>query len=140
MNIFSRIFRKGEDPIEKYNDSDLGDMIWDSDEESWVGTYDNFKYLLSYEYKAEPTPEIIQYAKSVLFDTNWLNSTLDTCKSVALKDYPENRHSEIQNLKYKRFCFQGDNMILIQFFERDDEPYWSADIVGVEFRGIGCDT
>jgi len=65
---------------------------------------------------------------------------LNSCKESAIKKYPAKRHEEIRNLKLKRICYQGNNMILIQFFEQDDEPFWSADIVGEKFRAIGCDT
>jgi len=50
LGLFDRFFKKGEDPVEEYFNSSLGKMLWDDDEESWVGRYKDFKFLISYEY------------------------------------------------------------------------------------------
>jgi len=144
LGMFDRLFNKNadkqEDPIEEYFDSSLGTLIWNEDDESWVGKYKDFKFLISYEGKSKPSSEISRYAKSTLLNNDWLNDILVNCKNSAIKNYPVKRHEEIKSLKCRRICYQGNNMILIQFFEEDDETYWSADIVGGEFKAIGCDT
>ena len=140
MGFLNRFFKKGEDPEGKYVDPLLGTLLWDEDDESWIGENKNFKFLISYEGKSKPSQEILTYAQSTLLNNDWLEGMLTTCKNSAIETYPVKMHEEIKNLKYERICYQGNNMILIQFFENDDQPFWSADIVGKKFRAIGRDT
>jgi hypothetical protein len=80
MGFFSNLFKAGEDPEPTLTDPVLGEMKWSADDEGWLGFHNGFKYLISYDRKASPEESLLAFAREILNDSAWLNSSLAGAK------------------------------------------------------------
>lgn len=140
MSFWKKLFRKGEEPIAHYEHAILGKMNWSEDEESWIGKVGQLSFWIAYEQAATPRHETLEYAVSILTDTQWLKATLDEIKTRAIRDYGPDYEKEISSLNFVTFSFHGNERLSIHFFEGDDPPWWVADIHGRNVEGVSLDT
>ena len=80
MGFFSNFFDPGEDPEPTFTDPVLGEMKWFDDDEAWLGSYNGFKFGISYDRKSRPEESILAFARDILNDAAWLNSSLAAAK------------------------------------------------------------
>lgn len=137
MRFLAKLFEKGEKPLPVVEDTTLGRMEWSKNDEAWIGTYQGFRFALSYEREAAPTPLLLSYAKEVLGDTGWLASTLAAEKKAWAQKVPPEVKDEVTGLKFG----------LMQFSMHKDGGYVIADVEGggderswrIEYRAHKCD-
>ena len=141
MGFWNSLFkRQVVEVVPVFADDVLGQLDWSDDDEAWVGRHAGLRFSLSFESGNAPTREIVEYARSLLRDSEWLAETLELCKRKALSESPPKLAAEILALEFRTLHFQNSRQLLIQFFEGDEEPFWSADFKGRELTGIGCDS
>ena len=143
MRLLKKFCKKGEDPIPIIEDRTLGRLEWSNDDEAWAGTFNGFRFALSYEGKSAPTPRLLDYAKDALGSPGWLTGTFEIEKSSWASKVPPNVRDEVASLKFG----------IIQFSMRKDSGYIIADVEGggdnrswrIEYHdrvcgGLGFDT
>lgn len=131
-------------PVGEYSDPQLGKLTWSDDDEAWQGTYGEWTILLGYERSFEvPTKEVIEYACSVLFDTEWVEKTLSLAKRSYVEDHPSHR-SEVESLTIKSLHFNHTgktNCMMWSLGETVPERFWYAEFSEREMLGtLGYDT
>ncbi len=135
--------RKGEDPVERYEDDVLGPMVWSEDDEAWTGEYGGVKYLIAYGQQARPTDELLEYAREVLSDLSTFLGSVQLAKQSAAAKSPW-LAGEIAGLQVEILYFythKGAKRILADL-AGGDERYrsWRAEFKGTDCEGIGFDT
>jgi hypothetical protein len=138
--IINNLGKKGEEPVQIYSDEILGELLWNEDCESWVGTYDGLKFDISYDYEKTPGYDVLEHARKYITDKNWLAKTLEEAKQHALNAYPASFREEINSLTFKKLCFFDHERLHIQFFEDDNEPWWFAELYDGNLKHVGFDT
>jgi hypothetical protein len=143
MGFFSDRFKKGENPLPTCLDDEIGILKWSKDDEAWVGEYAKKRFALAYDRKSTPAPELISYAREVLQDQAWLESSLLAAKEQALKEYPSAFHEEIQQLTWDRidfYSYKGVQRILASLYCGHDEGRtWRIEYLERKCEGIGFD-
>jgi hypothetical protein len=87
--MLRKLFSSKEDPVTTYRDPILGKLVWDSDEESWRGTFRDQRFMISYDRSSsEPLARLIDYALSVLTDDDWLRVAVADAKKDYLAKHP----------------------------------------------------
>jgi hypothetical protein len=140
MSLFSRIreaFSPGEPPDKRFDDPALGPMQWDDEWEAWLGQHQGVRFSLDYERQPRPTPELSEYARSILTDPTFLTDSLDAARAKAMSEFEPFHHPEIEALR----------LDLVHFLRRKDGLGILADLEGgrdfrawrIEFSGRQCD-
>jgi hypothetical protein len=147
MGFFKNLFEKGEDPVRTFEDPTLGHMEWSKDDDAWIGTYNGFRFALSYARKATPTPRVLAYAKDVLGDAGWLASTLEVEKKVWLSNVPPSGKEEVAGLKFGlvHFSFRREfrretGYIIADVEGGGDNRSWRIEYHDRKCDGLGFDT
>ena len=130
--------RSAVDPVPNYEHPVLGHMEWSEESESWTGRL-GLEFRIAYEYEATPTKKTLNYAAGILSDALWLDQTLETIKSRALR-IGGTSSDEINALTIGTMSFHGGEQLSILLFEGDRQPWWVADIEGREILGVTLDT
>lgn len=141
MSIFSRLFNRGENPIEVYTDKHLGEMRYSGEDESWIGRYKEYNYKISYEGKSTPSDDLVAYASTFLNDENWIEATVTNAKENASKEYAEYRN-EICMLKLGAISFYKHNnqlRIIADLEGGEGGKCWRIEYGDKECDGIGFD-
>lgn len=127
----------GEEPAPEFIDPILGAMRWNEDEEAWIGEYNGFHFALPYDRKREPALAIIEYAREMLTNSQWLNDGLSQSKALALRDFGPYYLDEVNSLVFG----------LIHFYSYKQRPRIFAELVGereyrcwrIEYSGTNCE-
>src|SRR5882724_11482541 len=96
--IFRRLFKRGETPAPVVQLPALGEVRWSKDDEAWFGNYNGRVSSLAYKGLATPSEEVRAYARRILDDPSWLESSLAQAKMEALRGHPSFYASEIEAL------------------------------------------
>ena len=142
MGFLSKVFRTGEDPADPYSDEVLGSMIWSEDDEAWLGELSGTKFSLAYDGAARPSEVLIAYAKEILVDRQWLESTLNEAKVRARQEFEEFFWEEINALNFGRIHFylhHSKRRILADLNGGKDDRAWRIEYQDRDCEGIGFD-
>lgn len=125
------------------SNSILGLMLYNDDDESWVGHFNSFEFHLAYNESTSPSDRLIEYAISVLSTPDWLQSELNKEKINIQSYYDDSLKSEIQSLDYVNIMFyeRGDSLnILAQLSDDLGDRLWRIEFTNRKCDGIGFDT
>jgi len=143
MNFLKKLFEKGETPIPIVEDPTLGRLEWSEDDEAWIGSFNGFRFALSYERKSAPPPRLSDYARDVLGNPAWLTDTLEMEKRSWASKVPPNVKDEVASLKFGiiHFSMRKDRAYIIADVEGGgDERSWRIEYHDRECDGLGFDT
>jgi hypothetical protein len=143
---FLDFFKSGVDPISVYEDSILGQLLWNDDDEAWVGRYNGYIFALAYDKQKEPDKDLINYARNILNSNEWLNKTLAEAKKnwlIENNKYAELLKDEIFNLEFDKIYFfkrKNINSILANLEGPSAERSWRIEFEDMKCIGLGYDT
>jgi hypothetical protein len=149
MGFFSNLFKSGEDPEPTFTDPVLGEMKWSDDDESWVGSYNGFNFGISYDRKARPDESLLAFAREILSDPAWLNSSLAAAKEKHKdKLSPKQRPfytPEIDELTWENINFsklssgkdRGKHFIIADLKPGRDYRSWYTEFIERTCYGLG---
>jgi hypothetical protein len=122
-------------------------MEWSGDDNSWLGSYNGFKFAISRSRKHEqtPIPELLQYANNILKDRNWLERTLVNAKKAAKaeKQYGKHYSQEIDELVFgliNFYMFKDKLQIIADLAPGKELRAWRIEYYGHHCEGIGFDS
>lgn len=142
MGLFSNLFKKREEPVTTFVDPDLGVVRWSEDDNAWLGEYENRSFGLGDEGQSTPTSELIDYARSVLSDLEWLDGSLADVKRELMEKLPASCHEEINSLAWGSIHFFRRDGIRRIFAELDggqNDRAWRIEFRDRTCEGIGFD-
>jgi hypothetical protein len=143
MRFLSKLFAKGEAPLPVVEDPQLGRLEWSKADEAWIGSCNGFRFALSYERKAAPTPQLSAYAQAVLGDPGWLTGTFEKEKRNWVAKAPPGLKDEVAGLKFGlvHFSMHQDRGYIIANIEGGGgDRSWRIEYHGRECDGLGFDT
>jgi len=143
MSFLSKLFDKGEAPLLSVDVAPLGQMVWSSDDEAWIGTREGVQFALGYERKATPSSNLVAYATEVLADPSWLASTLEEEKNSWASKVPTSEKSEVATLRFGLIYFsmhknQGYIFAIVEGGR--DNRSWRIEYHDRHCDGLGFDT
>ncbi len=139
---FLDIFKKGEDPLPRYEDDFLGPMSWSEDDEAWAGEYGGIRYLIAYERGATPTSEALAHARMVLADPGVFLAAIERAKGTEAVERPW-FSEEIAGLRIGEvyfYCSRSKRSILIDLPGGKEDRSWRVEFGEEGCEGIGFDT
>ena len=142
MGFLSNLFKKGEEPVTPCSDEVLGGMQWSEDDESWFGEFRGAQFAIAYDGAASPSGHLIAYAREVLADRQWLESSLADAKTEAKQAYGDFYQSEIDSLTFGRIHFyihKGKRRIIADLEGGKDDRLWRIEYGDRHCEGIGFD-
>jgi len=143
---FLDFIKSGEEPISVYEDSILGRLLWNDNDEAWIGKYNGYIFTLAYDKKKEPDIDLINHARNILNNTEWLNKTLAEAKNnwlIENNKFAEILKDEIFSLKLDKFYFfkrKNVNSILANLEGGSAERSWRIEFKEMKCIGMGYDT
>lgn len=138
-----KLFGRGEDPVQQFEDPVLGALIWDADEESWKCEFAGETFLIGRDRSSsEPLGRLLEYARSVVSDGAWRAEALANAKAGYLAKYPR-YESELLPLVPEQISFlphrKGDFMNWVLGYGAPDR-LWFVEFHGRELTHIGFHT
>lgn len=126
----------------QYLDDVLGSMQWSEDDESWCGEFDGARFAVTYDGAASPSETLISYAREVLADRRWLDTSLADAKEQARQTYGDFYTTEINSLTFGRIDFythKGGRRIIADLDGGRDDRLWRIEYADRHCEGIGFD-
>jgi hypothetical protein len=154
MGFFSNLFKAGEDPESSFTDPVLGEMKWagdDEGDESWIGTYNGFKFAISYDRKARPDESDLAFAREFLSEPAWLNSALAAAKQKHKEELSPKLRAfytpEIDELAWELIRFsklqrgkdRSKHLIIVDLAPIRDRS-WYVEFIDRTCHGLGFDS
>jgi hypothetical protein len=155
MGFLSKLFNlggSGEEPQPMITDPVLGEMKWSSDDEGWVGSYNGFNFEISYHRAGRPEENILSFAREILNDPAWLNSSLAAAKEKDKNQMSPNMRAfyapEIDELVWRTISFgtlrrgknKGKRYIFAGLDPGRDDRCWRIEFVERTCNGLGFDS
>lgn len=141
MGLLS-LFGVGEKPTPSLTNEALGSMTWTKDENGWAGSFNGLAYVLSYEKKEVPNPDMLAYAVRVLRNRDWLVQTLEQEKRSWIAKYPDNA-AEIETLQFGTISFYRHKDAFHIFASLNPEVgdrAWRIEYKNDQCMGLGFDS
>lgn len=145
MGFFSDWFKKGEDPEPSCGVEGLGSVVWSEEDEAWFGRHNDFRFSLAYHRTRTPGDDLVEYAREVLNDPDWLMSTLRVAKEEAKRSF-YGKHlgeAEIDGLTLGAIHFhsyKGQRRILAHLDGGGRDRLWRIEYADRVCEGIGFDS
>lgn len=140
MGFLKRIFKRKEPAQPEIEIPGAGRLVWDAEEEYWIGSCKGVRLSVPYDGLSEPPADFIDFISRSLSRPGLIEELVTSAKEEAVVRYPKELHPEIDRLAAKEIVFQGVNFILVQFFgPHDHEPFWFCEIHGEKIY-VGRDT
>lgn len=142
MSLLSKLFKSTARPAESYTDAVLGEMRYSTDDEAWIGMCSGHEYSLAYEKGNTPDEGILAYAREVIMDTNWLNTTLSEARQTALGEHPSSYADEIRSLRFGMlhfYTYRGKKKIIVDLNGGGGCRSWRIEYTERTCEGIGFD-
>jgi hypothetical protein len=143
FEMLKRLFKRGEPPTPMVHDSVLGELKWSEDDEAWHGSYRGRVFSVAYDGSPMPSPRVLAYAREILDDPSWLETSLAQAKAEAAKDFSDFYAAELQALTLGEVHLfvndrRGECIIAILDGGKDDRA-WRIEFTGKRCEGIGFD-
>ncbi|MHC9511067.1 hypothetical protein [Kangiella sp. M94] len=140
MEFLKRIFRKKEPAQSEIEICGAGQLLWDDQEQYWIGSYKGVRLSVAYNGFSEPPVDFSNFIAKSLSRPGLIEEIVTAAKEEATAKYPEKLHHEIDGLAAKEIVFQELNFILVQFFgPHNQEPFWFCELHGDKIY-VGRDT
>ncbi|WP_409523042.1 hypothetical protein [Nitrincola sp. MINF-07-Sa-05] len=140
MEFLKRIFRRQEPAQSKIEIRGAGRLLWDDQEQYWIGSYNGVRLSVAYDGFSEPPEDFSDFIARSLSRPGLVEEIVMAAKEEAITRYPKELHHEIDRFVAKEIVFQGLNFILVQFFgAHDHEPFWFCELHGDKIY-VGRDT
>lgn len=149
MSLFSRIFGKKPEGGAEYIDDVLGKIIWIHKDNEWAGSYQNMEFTLSHEKnRLVPSPSMLNYARQLLTNSEYLKRALDQEVDAFLKEVPgmvsiPDQLEEIRSLYYEGLHFsthKGEFYTFASLGPQNDLRCWRIEFIGNKSVGLGFDS
>lgn len=140
MEFLKKIFRRKQPPQSEIEMPGAGRLLWDAEEQYWIGSYKGVRLSVAYDGFAKPPSDFSDFITRLLSSPALVEDIVASAKKEAIAKYPESLRHEIDQLSAKEIVFQKLNFILVQFFGPDDhEPFWFCELHGDKLY-VGRDT
>jgi hypothetical protein len=138
MTASSQITDKTADIQTQFTYSTLGLMLYNNDDNTWVGQYNGYQYHIAFEKSAQPATDLLAYCVDFLSNKNWLDNMRPTEISRIKSTLAVSSHQEVDSLGYLSFMFyraEGEPRLLIQLApdgkdNDQDHNWWRMEFVG----------
>ena len=144
MSLLEFLFGKKVEITERIEDPKLGLLVWNEDEDSWIGHLEDYLILISVEKNHNvPSAELLNYVYQILENTEILKFALESEKLKYLSRYPKDS-IEVDTLKYESLCFyrykSKENRIIASLKSSSKYRAWRIEFSGETCEGLGFDT
>lgn len=123
-------------PVEWYEDTTLGVMFYDKDDNTWLGHFNGYNFRIACINGSTPHRDLLRYCIETLSKKQWLDSTLVKKKDKRKACCNPVLHLEIDGLLFHHFMFDYDEnklQLLVQLataqqVKNDEERLWFINV------------
>ena len=132
-------------PAQQHKDPKLGVMVYNSDDDCWLGNYNCYEYRIAGVQSQPPCPELLRYCFDTLAKKAWLTATLQQQKDQIKPTSDPALHTEIDDLSYLNLLFyrrENELRLLAQLAtskgeqDNEDKRLWHMEFSGGVCEGL----
>lgn len=143
MKLRDRLFGVRVTPVREHMDPTFGSMTWSADDDAWCFVHDGRRIFIGFDRASEaPRPELLDYARSILSDSKWIEEALASAKRDHLARHPS-QASELSMLQIQEIAFNHHEKgawMLWNLGEPVPDHFWFVEFRGRRCMGMGFDT